>query len=93
MSKFDPPSDQFGSEKSCPLCDRALEQERFTGEWYCANKWCPDQPPEMAHCAECDELVEKDTLRQDPYPVPNWLVCPKCFAQSLSLMGADPPQG
>lgn len=36
MSKFDPPSDPFGNEKHCRICDSALNCDRLSRELYCS---------------------------------------------------------
>lgn len=82
MSKFDPPSDPFGDEKRCSLCDGELEYNEWTKEYY-----CPSSHEPMAYCDECGELVEEEKLKPDPFPVAHWRVCPSCFAHSVSIMG------
>ena len=92
MSRYDPPLPP--EYPTCPFCDHALEDKGFSRwhDWVCVNPDCEHSSnyTDMAHCAECDALVKKDALKQDPYPVPNWLVCPDCYKNSLSAMGADP---
>lgn len=35
MSRFDPPSDPFGDEKHCRICDGDLVRDPWTKEWHC----------------------------------------------------------
>ena len=43
MSKFDPPSDPFGSEKQCLICDQPLEYNWLTKEWECTHSHEKDE--------------------------------------------------
>jgi len=38
---FDPPSDPYGDEVHCPVCDYCMEQEAWTDEWIC--KHCQEE--------------------------------------------------
>jgi len=35
MAKFDPPSDPYGEEKQCLICDEPLEYDSWMRVWYC----------------------------------------------------------
>ena len=37
MSKYDPPSDPYGNEKRCRICDELLEYNPLTREWECTH--------------------------------------------------------
>lgn len=37
MSKFDPPSDPYGNEKYCRICDEPLEWNSLIREWECTH--------------------------------------------------------
>lgn len=37
MSKFDPPSDPYGNEHNCRICDGAMEYDAWADTWYCPN--------------------------------------------------------
>jgi hypothetical protein len=93
MSKYDPPEPP--EYPSCPFCDGALEDKGILSfhDWVCVNPDCEHsinyEEVEMAFCAECNSRVEKSSLTQDPYPVPNWLVCPRCYTDSILAMGAE----
>lgn len=91
MSKYDPPEPP--EYATCPYCDHALEDKGFSlwHDWVCVNPDCEHSSnySETKPCAECGKETEKDKLKQDPYPVPNWLICPECYANSLSIMGAE----
>ena len=53
MSKFDQPSDPYGSEKHCLFCDGPLEDKGIFNfhDWVCTN-------PECTH-SDCYEEEEK----------------------------------
>lgn len=70
-------------ERSCFSCAEMLSD----GE--CLNSDCKEC--ERTVCAECNKLTYLDELKQDPYPLPNWMVCPKCYRESQSRMGAEIP--
>ena len=38
MAKFDPPSDPYGNEKSCRICDQPLEWNYLIREWECLGE-------------------------------------------------------
>lgn len=38
MAKFDPPSDPYGNEKSCRICDKPLEWNYLLREWECIDE-------------------------------------------------------
>ena len=55
MPKFDPPSDPFGNEKTCRLCDAAMVYDSWMSEWYCPNENCPFPPEEETTPEESEE--------------------------------------
>ncbi len=32
---FDPPSDPYGNDRQCRICDADMERDSLTREWYC----------------------------------------------------------
>jgi hypothetical protein len=78
MSKFDPPSDPYGGERRCRICDSQLEYNPLTRSWECTRD---HDAPEMAECSECCHEVPADTLRPDP-KYPSYKICPSCMAQA-----------
>lgn len=49
LNKYDPPSDPYGYEKRCKICDAIMEIDNFTGELVCRN--CEN---EEIICPDCD---------------------------------------
>ncbi len=43
MTIFDPPSDPYGNEKVCPICDELLEYNPLTREWECTHDHDADE--------------------------------------------------
>jgi hypothetical protein len=52
MSIFDPPSDPYGDEKCCLICDALLEYNPLTRTWECTH--------DHDECHECDatEIID-----------------------------------
>jgi hypothetical protein len=44
MAKFDPPSDPYGDEKLCRICDEPLEWNWLIREWECTHDHDAAQP-------------------------------------------------
>jgi hypothetical protein len=46
MSIYDPPSDPYGDEKSCPFCDYPLVDKGISNfhDWVCTNPECEHSP-------------------------------------------------
>ena len=57
MPNFDPPSDPYGDEHNCRLCDQPLTRDPYTREWYCENDNCP-HPPDDETEQEEEEVEE-----------------------------------
>jgi len=65
MAKFDPPSDLYGDEKRCGICDEPLEYDAWMRVWYCSRDHdaAPVDPEPLYrvhHIAE-DEMQKKPT--------------------------------
>jgi hypothetical protein len=43
MTTFDPPSDPYGNEVHCPICDYCMEKEDFPGGGYICNQIHEDE--------------------------------------------------
>jgi hypothetical protein len=60
MAKFDPPSDPYGDEITCPFCDHGLEDKGMLSfhDWVCTN-------PDCQHSINYQE-PEEDSVPLDP---------------------------
>lgn len=67
MPNFDPPSDPYGSERNCRICDNALEYNPLIRAYECTHSHDPEpEPQSVALIAdlrkkinELNKLVEK----------------------------------
>ena len=59
MSKFDPPSDPYGSVRCCRHCDAALKYDWLSKEWYCPNEDC-EYSPNFKEQEETTDEEEED---------------------------------
>lgn len=75
MSQFDPPSDPYGGERRCRVCDSQLEYNPLTRSWECTRD---HDAPEMAECSECMKQFPADTLTPDPH-YPQYKFCKSCM--------------
>lgn len=63
MSIFDPPSDPYGDEKRCRICDELLEYNPLVREWECIHDHeAAEKCVQSDVCRECGtkpQAIEK----------------------------------
>jgi hypothetical protein len=72
MSIYDPPSDPFGNEVRCPVCDGPAKWDDWTKEWY-----CDDHQYVLIICSNADCEFEYDGSIKECDE--DWTIaCPEC---------------
>ena len=96
MSKFDPPSDPFGDEVHCHICDAVMVQSS-DGEWECLQYHEEDLVSQKDYvrkgvCPVCDsnriDEPEPD-IDNSPVEVKVLCTCRACHAQWIEFYDFD----
>ena len=71
---YDPPSDPYANEVTCPICDHLMEYNSWTREWECSR-----HEYVTIICTECEFEYDGEMSEADA----DWTIaCPECGADT-----------